>query len=55
MSIKVNNENTWIKYQTWKFGKQNNSINKENKREEIIRIKVEINEVEKRKIAIPLS
>lgn len=32
-------KNTWIIYLTPKYGKQNNSVNNKNKREEIIRIK----------------
>lgn len=44
----------WIKYLIPKFGKQNNSVNKESKIE-VIRIKAKYNEVEKRKIALSLS
>ena len=44
----------WIKYLIPKFGKQNNSVNKESKIE-VIRIKAKNNEVEKRKIALSLS
>lgn len=54
MSIKMHNVNMQIKHVIPKSEKQNNSVNNESEREEII-IKAEINEVKKRNIAISIS